>query len=386
MTSANGKLPINRKLRSIASRIETRIFGPITPIEMDLIRREGFVIFDDEIFSMPELHEYDNLSPTIFPSYSARVPRSEIFCFRNVMCIADHEEIFTKDGRVIRELTTQRKNPLIGKSRRILRKLRSKRYRGKVLHLSLSHLEDNYYHFSVDFLARWYLFQKSGIKVDYIIWPMRTRFQRDFADLLGLSKEALIKADDSLVEADTLVVPALIHNCKKVEFGGFTYHDRVWLPSWIAQAYESVQRAAAAISNAELGPENIYISRKNAKYRKILNESELRHELDKYNFVTLDLDNLSIEEQIQKFLNARVIVSPHGAGLVNMSYSKQPLKILELYSHNYYDSGLRVLANTLGHQYDFLISKNASSCGRNPRKEDIVVDVSKVGRWLKHNL
>jgi hypothetical protein len=187
MTSANGKLPINRKLRRIANRVETRIFGSITPIEIDLIPKEASTIFDGEIFSMPTLHEYDTFSPTIFPGYSAHVPRSEVFCFRNAMCIADHEEVFTEDGSVIRELTTQRKNPLIGKSRRILRKLTSKRYRGKVLHLSLSHLEDNYYHFSVDFLARWYLFQKSGINADYIIWPMRTRFQRDFANLLGLS-------------------------------------------------------------------------------------------------------------------------------------------------------------------------------------------------------
>ncbi len=378
--------PIKSTLKRIGRKIETRMYGAISPIGIEHAHQESHVIFDEELYSMPTLYEYNSSNPTIFSAYEALVPKSQVFCIRNAMCVASCEEVFTEEHKVVREFTTTHNNQMVGKSQMRIKTSKRKRYFGKVLHMSLGGLEDNYYHFNVEFLARWYIFNLSGIKVDYIIWPMRTSFQREFAELLMLDKTILLNADDSLVQAETLVVPTLINNYKTVELNGFIFYHKLWIPSWISQAYESVQQKAGSQFTGKEGPARIYISRRNARCRRIVNEQELFQELEKYGFVKLYLEDLSVVEQLSKFRDARAIIAPHGAGLVNMSYAMQKLKILELYSKDYFDPSFRIHANTLGHQYDFLIGETAPNRNLNPQEEDIIVNVSKVGRWLKRNL
>ena len=75
--------------------------------------------------------------------------------------------------------------------------------------------------------------------------------------------------------------------------------------------------------------DNIYITRRNNEIRQLLNESEIESILKEYDFKTIDLENLSVAEQISTFSKAKNIVSPHGAALINTIYSKN-CKIMEL--------------------------------------------------------
>lgn len=95
----------------------------------------------------------------------------------------------------------------------------------------------------------------------------------------------------------------------------------------------------------------IYVSRRNAAMRRIVNEAELMPLLIRLGFEILETENLSFQEQVQIFYEAEIIVGPHGAGLTNMLWCSTPAVCLELFE----PSAVRIcywsLAKALQHRY-----------------------------------
>ena len=97
-------------------------------------------------------------------------------------------------------------------------------------------------------------------------------------------------------------------------------------------------------------PEKVFICRRqnnltkgkknNFSSRILINESEVRKELKDYTF--LYLEDMSLQNQIITFNNAKTIVGMSGAGLTNILYCKKNSKIIELrpeffgYNYNYF--------------------------------------------------
>ncbi len=82
-------------------------------------------------------------------------------------------------------------------------------------------------------------------------------------------------------------------------------------------------------------PERIYISRKYADIRKVINEEEVLNLLHKFGFISVTLESISIAEQASYMAAAKVIVAPHGAGLTNLVFCSPGTKIIEIFSANY---------------------------------------------------
>ena len=76
--------------------------------------------------------------------------------------------------------------------------------------------------------------------------------------------------------------------------------------------------------------ERIYLTRKNAYYRKIINESDLIDELKLKNFKIVDVEALSIDEQVEIFSSAEIIVSPTSSALANIIFCDKGTKIFEI--------------------------------------------------------
>ena len=66
--------------------------------------------------------------------------------------------------------------------------------------------------------------------------------------------------------------------------------------------------------------QNIYISRRHATKRRIVNEDEVSQVLSRFGFQTINAEELSFAQQVQISSRARCIVSNHGAGLTNMLF------------------------------------------------------------------
>ena len=81
----------------------------------------------------------------------------------------------------------------------------------------------------------------------------------------------------------------------------------------------------------ELSPiKKIYVSRKKANRRKIINEEELESYLINLGFESICFEDYSIFEQVYLMQNADVLISMHGAGLTNTLFMSPKSTLLEL--------------------------------------------------------
>lgn len=74
----------------------------------------------------------------------------------------------------------------------------------------------------------------------------------------------------------------------------------------------------------------IFISRQKASRRNILNEKELSNRLEEYGFETYHLEDMHISDKIELFYDAEMVVSPTGAGLASLLYTKN-IPVVELF-------------------------------------------------------
>lgn len=362
----------------LLTSMDKLIFGKVKEISIfQHADTKAVKIYPANNFHMPQLKDIEGNYYNI--SYDIAVPEASIFFVNNGMFFSGREEIFDSNGNVFKEISSQKINPMAGKSKRKLRNYN--KFVGRVLCLSLSNLERNYYHFNVEFMARWYLFRLSKYDYDYVDFDCETNFQKDFVKLLGIKKEKLIPRTlrNTLIQADTLIVPSLINNWEYYQLpGGKLHYMKQYLPVWFKNIHEEFR-------NKSLASEKIYISRSKANYRRIINEKEVINLISNFGFSVYDLETLNVEEQIRLLNSAKMIISPHGAGLVNLVYCSRKFSFLEIFPENYFDSSFRILAQLLNCDYNFLIGSCPNATVTDPQKEDIYVNCQKLEKWLAEN-
>ncbi|HEX8463311.1 MAG TPA: glycosyltransferase family 61 protein, partial [Abditibacterium sp.] len=81
------------------------------------------------------------------------------------------------------------------------------------------------------------------------------------------------------------------------------------------------------------GRRRIYISRRNAKERRVLNESEVEKCLGNWGFESVRLEEMTFQQQVELFYEAEIVVGAHGAGLANVLFSPR-VKVIELQTTN----------------------------------------------------
>jgi hypothetical protein len=230
---------------------------------------------------------------------------------------------------------------------------------------------NNYYHWMFDVLARFDLFQRSGLTIDYyIINPRLHHFQYETLQLLGIPEDKIIENRENLhIQADRLLLAS----------------QPTMLPFWACQFLQTSLKRQNFI-----GTKRIYITRSDAAYRKIKNEAEIVSVLKSLGFTVVSLRDLQVKDQIDLFSSAEVIVSPHGAGLTNLVFANPGTKVVELFSPWYVHPLYWILSNRMGLEYYYLIGDgpkmeenyyhNWPSYGG---EEDIYIDVQKLEKLLR---
>jgi Capsular polysaccharide biosynthesis protein len=75
----------------------------------------------------------------------------------------------------------------------------------------------------------------------------------------------------------------------------------------------------------------VFISRRKASLRRIVNEGEISRVLEDHGFETVLGEDLSLTEQVRLFSKTTAIVSAHGAGLTNLIYCEPESFVGEIY-------------------------------------------------------
>ncbi|MBC6607476.1 oligosaccharide flippase family protein [Hymenobacter sp. BT188] len=106
------------------------------------------------------------------------------------------------------------------------------------------------------------------------------------------------------------------------------------------------------------GYRDIYISRRYAPRRAMVNEVELENALRERGFEIVYCEKLSFAEQIHLFSQARTVVALHGAGLSNITWAPKGLRVLEVFPNGYFNDCYARLAIQLGFAYSY------ATCGQ----------------------
>ena len=79
------------------------------------------------------------------------------------------------------------------------------------------------------------------------------------------------------------------------------------------------------------GSNRIYVSRNDARLRRVLNEKSFMPSLEALGFQRAVLGELPIAQQVALFKNAEIVIAPHGAGLAHIAWCKPGTKIIEFF-------------------------------------------------------
>lgn len=245
----------------------------------------------------------------------------------------------------------------------------------------LSSLSGNvYFHWMVDLLPRIEILRRGGINLDQIDWFLvnnyQSRFQQETLRALGIPQEKILASDrHPHLVAKELIVPS---------FGSHLG----WLQPWGLKFLREVF-LTPKVQSQKCFSERIYISRENAKYRRVLNEPEVKELLGEYGFITVSPENLSLEEQIAMFAGAKIIIAPHGSGLTNIIFCQPGTKVIELISPHYLRYYYWGISQQLGLEHYYLPGE-VFSCYplrqlmySSPLAEDIMMNLKSLKRAMQ---
>lgn len=233
---------------------------------------------------------------------------------------------------------------------------------------------NNYYHWMIDVLPRIAILEEAGVKdsidlfvIDYTGLP----FQTESLQKAGILPEKIIRSNDYWkfhIQVKQLFVPSLSSTLSSVNG---------WQVNWLRNIF------ADGMKKADNRSSKIYISRKKAGNRKLLNESELITHLQSSGYIVHYPEDHSIEENAAVFASAATIVSLHGAGNTNWLFAAKGTKIVEIFPPKQVYPNYWYIAALLDHRYAYIINEGERlQAGEDPvmnkSNEDSRVSVAAV--------
>lgn len=216
---------------------------------------------------------------------------------------------------------------------------------GTVLSLTTRGTSENYYHFLYDSIARLGVFEDClpGERVDAVVVPHRAGYQRQLLELAGVDARLIQPERGRTVSAERLLVPSN--------------------PNWALQApADSVAwlrerlRPTPGAGGADV-PRRLYLTRGSTpRTRRYVQEDELWPDLERRGFVKVDPGTFSVQEQIDLFHGAEVVVAPHGAGLSNLTFAPAGVRVLEMFASTYVHLGLWSICQAIDARYRYLVA------------------------------
>jgi hypothetical protein len=142
----------------------------------------------------------------------------------------------------------------------------------------------------------------------FIVDDMLPAFKVDSLSALGIHPDRLVSVRDNY----------LLTRC-----------ERLW---YITQSVEDIYNPQAVILVrdallkyfGQLDPptgDKIFVSRRNASFKRLANEDELIPILERYKYNIILLENLTLQQQVGLFSKAKSVIGAHGAGLINILFS-----------------------------------------------------------------
>lgn len=212
---------------------------------------------------------------------------------------------------------------------------------------------NNYYHFLIDSLPRVWALRHPNLRevpiTLFLTRPLRAEKEAVLQSLLPPNVSIQKTHRFSRVHVDHYIhLPYLSkdrvgYNTDRIETSG----------GFIPQEYMDFFRdfMLQKATDASLPDwKQIYVTRRGASMRRLLNEEQVSEYLKSCGFQSVALEDFSLEEQARLFDSAQVVVAQHGAALANLIYMRSGT-LIEIFSSSDTPQYYSQFASTLGLEY-----------------------------------
>ncbi|WP_019505379.1 tetratricopeptide repeat protein [Pleurocapsa sp. PCC 7319] len=211
----------------------------------------------------------------------------------------------------------------------------------------------NYYHWMLQVIPQFCLLRRVGIKTEtiekfaFFRLPIHIPFKMQTLSLLGIPQSKIIETfRNPHIKAKKLIVTSPINIAPPRKLACELVRSEFLNKNLNKKSLQSINKS-----------NRIYISRKNASYRKVINENQLINLLNNFGFKTFYLESMSFLEQVDLFSKAEIIVAPHGAGLTNLIFCSLGTKIIEIFSKDYTPSMYQIISSYYTLNYYCIIAE-----------------------------
>jgi capsular polysaccharide biosynthesis protein len=227
--------------------------------------------------------------------------------------------IFTAEGRFVPAFTHDPGGP---KSHTVWTRLRlpePRRLAGRTLYLVTPEATDNFHHWLIDLLPRLGLVQRAGYPVghfDHVIVNHAHRpYQRATLAHLGIpSEKIMVATEDLFLRCESLVVPSLKPNHQTMPAADLAFLRGAFL-----------QDLPAGTPHRK-----IFLSRGDARFRRLTNEAALKPLLRSHGFEIISPADLDFMAQARLFAESTMIAGPAGAAFANLVFASPPAHVVEI--------------------------------------------------------
>ena len=176
-------------------------------------------------------------------------------------------------------------------------------------------------HWIHETLPKLFILKDSGYldKIDAVILGdgCKTKFHNDSLKIFGIDKKKIIYISD---QTEIL--------CENLYLSSFPSEDTHYPDIWICNRYRELAKELIKDYDVNKFPKKIYLTRRNVKTRRILNENELIDILSKLGYDIVCPEEYSLQEQFCMFYNADKIISILGSGLTNLVCARENISVL----------------------------------------------------------
>ncbi len=209
---------------------------------------------------------------------------------------------------------------------------------GKVALLGSSQV--SFYHFVTEVVGDWWFLKQMGYRErDFsaiVVHGHRKDWQEEILDMLRIPAEKRRYHFEVKARHIDLVVPYR------------TKGDAVTVPTWMCNALRSELGKGVG---QRAGGRKIYVSRKDASRRRMINEADMTERLKKLGFEIRQLEGMTIAEQQALFGSARVVVAEHGAALTNIVWCPANAAVVDIHPTVPAMPCFKILAESRGVRY-----------------------------------
>jgi capsular polysaccharide biosynthesis protein len=220
---------------------------------------------------------------------------------------------------------------------------------------------ENYYHWMIESLPRLLLIQKDYADALIIIPDPAPEFVKTTISLLGFEKTISLPISEmEILKINNLVFPNLEFekaedyvaesNKRQIHNKGTPapFSNNGLTNDLIISVKEKI---LSHFPQLPVSTKKIFVSRSRQKFRRLVNEKDLEPILKKYGFEIVYFEEMSFAAQVKLMQETEILLSTHGANLVNILFLPPNAKVIEMVNKDFTNDVYYTLASDLDLSY-----------------------------------